>query len=147
MNITLCTQYPGKKGAVIPQETEPDCLWVFGIPQQSRGLTVACHSVTCTDSSSTVRQCLLAQVLLYEVAISPLTGQYGEGTQSNPSAENWVKYLLNMALPTRARPVFPTTSPSHQVASQASYPHLLEGRQNANHKHSLQNEHMDQNCV
>ena len=39
-----------------------------------------------------------------------------EGTQSHPSADNWIKAVLSKALPTRARPVFPTTSPSHQEA-------------------------------
>ena len=29
-----------------------------------------------------------------------------EGTQPHPSTENWIKDLLNMALPTRARPSF-----------------------------------------
>ena len=31
----------------------------------------------------------------------------GEGAQPNPSADDWIKDLLNMALPTRARPSFP----------------------------------------
>ena len=30
-----------------------------------------------------------------------------EGVQLHPSADNWIKTLLNMALPTRARPSFP----------------------------------------
>ena len=30
-----------------------------------------------------------------------------EGTQPYPSAENWIKDLLSMVLPTRARPSFP----------------------------------------
>ena len=39
-----------------------------------------------------------------------------EGVQSHPSVENWIKALLSKALPTRARPSFPITSPSHQEA-------------------------------
>ena len=39
---------------------------------------------------------------------------YREGTQPHPSAENWVKDLLSMALPTRARSCFPPASPSYQ---------------------------------
>ena len=30
-----------------------------------------------------------------------------EGTQLHPSTENWIKYLLSMALPIRTRPNFP----------------------------------------
>ena len=32
---------------------------------------------------------------------------YREGTQPHPSAENWTKDLVSMALPTRTRPSFP----------------------------------------
>ena len=32
---------------------------------------------------------------------------YKEGTQPHPSAENWIKDLLSMALPIRARPGYP----------------------------------------
>ena len=32
-----------------------------------------------------------------------------EGAQPHPSAENWIKELLNMALPTRGRPSFPNS--------------------------------------
>ena len=55
---------------------------------------------------------------------------YREGTQLNLSAENWIKDLLSMTLPTRAQqdPVLPTANPSHQEALQASYPHPSEAR-------------------
>ena len=55
---------------------------------------------------------------------------YREGTQPQPSTENWIKDLLSMTLPTRAQqdPVLPTANPSHQEASQASYPHPSEAR-------------------
>ena len=36
-----------------------------------------------------------------------LRPNYGEGTQPHPSAENWIKDLLSMPLPTRTRPSFP----------------------------------------
>ena len=39
-----------------------------------------------------------------------------EGTQLQPSTENWIKDLLSMALPIRTRPSFPF-SLSHQEAS------------------------------
>ena len=32
-----------------------------------------------------------------------------EGTQLHPSAENWIKDLLSMALPIRTRPSFPVS--------------------------------------
>ena len=35
-----------------------------------------------------------------------LRPNYREGTQPQPSAENWIKDLLSMALPTRARTSF-----------------------------------------
>ena len=41
-----------------------------------------------------------------------------------------------MALPEQD-PVFPTNSPSHQEALQASYPHPSEGRQNENYNHRI----------
>ena len=36
-----------------------------------------------------------------------LKPNYETGTQMHPSAENWIKDLLSMALPARARPSFP----------------------------------------
>ena len=50
---------------------------------------------------------MLAYVLLKEVAITPTIvwpqgRNYREGTQPHPSAENWIKDLLSMALPIRA---------------------------------------------
>ena len=44
-----------------------------------------------------------------------------ERVQSHLSADKWIKALLSKTLPTRARPSFPITSPSHQEA----YPSLL----------------------
>ena len=52
--------------------------------------------------------------LLKEVAIIFITSTIGwpqvnnrEGTQPHPSTENWIKDLLNRALPIRTRPNFP----------------------------------------
>ena len=52
--------------------------------------------------------------LLKEVAIVFITSTIvwpqvnnREGTQPHPSTENWIKDLLNMALPIRTRPSFP----------------------------------------
>ena len=42
-----------------------------------------------------------------------------EGTQPHPSTENWIEDLLNMALPIRTRPSFPSVS----LSQSASYPY------------------------
>ena len=78
-------------------------------------------------------QGVLAWVLSKEFGLRP---NYWEGTQPHPSAENWIKDLLSMALPMRARPRFPTASPSHQEASTASYPYhqRADGIKNHNHR-------------
>ena len=40
------------------------------------------------------------------IAESAMTEQFRVGTQPHPSAENWIKYLLCMALLIRTRPSF-----------------------------------------
>ena len=62
------------------------------------GSIVACHRVRDTDCSSLGRH-----------AGRP---DYMEGTQPHPSAENWIKDLLSMALPTSTRlaKLFPTAN-------------------------------------
>ena len=99
-----------EKGAVTPQETEPDlpvCVGVSGgawvdstgsgqWPQQSweaQGAGVSPFEGGCHYSHYP-----------YQFGLRP---NYMEGTQPHPSAENWIKDLLGMALPTRARPSFP----------------------------------------
>ena len=53
-----------------------------------------------------------------------------EGEQPNPLTENWVKALLSMALPTRARLSFPPKPvPPFRKKEQSSYPHSSETRQ------------------
>ena len=65
-----------------------------------------------------------------------LRPNYREGTQPHSSAENWIKDLLNMALPIRTRPSFPLSQslPSGSF-HKASYPSPSEGRQTENHSH------------
>ena len=58
---------------------------------------------------------MLEQVSLKEVANTAITPTI-VWPQAYPSAENWIKVSPSMALPTRARPCFPTASPSHQEA-------------------------------
>ena len=90
------------------------CLWVFGSLQWRCGPTVAHHEVRGTDCSSLLdvvcwlksfwrRSSLLPLPLPY-FGIRP---NYEVGTQAHPLAENWIKDLLSMALPTRASPSFP----------------------------------------
>ena len=62
--------------------------------------------------------------LLKEVAIIFITStlvwpqvKYREGTQPDPSKENWIKDLLSMAPPLEQDPVSPSVSVSHQEAS------------------------------
>ena len=52
--------------------------------------------------------------------------------QSLSSADNWIKVLLSMALPTRARPSFSHASPSHQEAC-TSFIHRSADRRNKNY--------------
>ena len=98
-----------------PQETELD-LPVSVQESLVDGLTVACQVVRGTDYNSPERPGMLAQVLLKEFAITPISPtiiwlegyrEGGKGTQPQPSAETWIKDLLSMAPPTRARPSFP----------------------------------------
>ena len=65
-----------------------------------------------------------------------------EGTQLYPSTENWIKDLLSMALPIRARPRFP----HRQSLSSRGFP---EDRQNGNHNHrkTNHNDHLDYSLV
>ena len=104
-----------EKGAVTPQETEPD-LPVSVQESLVDGSTVACQVVRGTDYNSPGRPGMLAQVLLKEFAITAISPtiiwlegyrEGGRGTQPQPSAGTWIKDLLSMAPPTRARLNFP----------------------------------------
>ena len=44
-------------------------------------------------------------IVIHSIVWPQVNGR--KGTQFNPSTENWIKDLLSMALPTRARPWFP----------------------------------------
>ena len=79
--------------------------------------------------------------LLKEVAIIFITSTIvwpqvnnREGTEPYPSKENWIKGLLNMALPIRTRPSLPC---SQSLPSGSFHKPLYpsEGRQNENHNH------------
>lgn len=118
---------------------------------------------------------MLALVFL-EVAINPTTepvdsrtgSPWGkkkkktnsEGAQAHPSADNWIKDLQRVALPTRERPIFPTASPPPtRKLAQASYPHHQREKEEARirileppgwksqSQKANQNKHMDQSFV
>ena len=83
-----------------------------------------------------------------------------EGAQAHPSADNWIKDLQRVALPTRERSIFPTASPSPtRKLAQASYPHHQREKEEARiiileppgwkppSQKANQNKHMDQSFV
>ena len=97
----VCTRTQGK-GAVTPRETEPDvqivaCLRIRGTGSSSPG----------RHKSSGRRLPLALPERLQTPGLGHLRPNYREGAQPHPSAENWIKDLLRMALPTRASPSFP----------------------------------------
>ena len=70
-----------------------------------------------TGSGHWVGQCagtqwnLLKEVAIIFITYTSIWSNNREGTQSCPSTENWIKDLLSMALPIRARPSFPLSQP------------------------------------
>ena len=127
----VCTRTQ-KKGAVTPQETDTD--WPVhaceslgearvdsGLPQGQRHWQ---------------QQSWEASISLFEgvpITTLPLPQfglrlTYREGTKPHPSAENWIKDLLSMALTTRTRPSFHQSVPPIRKLAQASYPQPPEGR-------------------
>ena len=80
--------------------------------------------------------------------------------QLYPSTENWIKDLLSMALSTRTRPGFPTTSSSHQEAGTSLLSSSIRGQteevwtitpqppeQKPQSQKANQNDHMDHSLV
>ena len=108
-NKTLCVQGPRERSSDPTRDLSQACLWVFGSLWQRRGLTVACLRVRHTDCS------ILGGVACWPKSLGvvchypqfSLRPNYREGTHPHPSAENFIKDLLRMALPTGARPSFP----------------------------------------
>ena len=97
-----------------PQETEPDMpVSVWESPAElwvNSGLLW----VKSIDYNSPGSRGMLAKFFLKEATITTTTPtivwpqvKLRQGTQLHPSAENWIKNLLSMALPTRTRPSFP----------------------------------------
>ena len=94
-----------EKGAVISQETEPDLPVSVQESPVKAGSAVACHRGQRHWLLQPWNHGMLAQVGLKEVAITAITPII-VWPQAYQSAENWIKGLLSMALPTRARPSF-----------------------------------------
>ena len=111
----VCTRTQ-EKGAVTPQETEPDlpvCAWESvaeawvdsGLLQgQGHWLYQSWEAQHGSWHKSFWRRSPLPPLPLPKFGLRPI---YREGTQPHPSAENWTKDLVSMALPTRTRPSFP----------------------------------------
>ena len=129
----MCTRTQ-EKGAVTPQETDPDLPGSVHI--SSRGVGRRWPDAGLGAVSVAVH----AWDLLKEVAIifitSTIVWAQAKSRVVHPSIENWVKDLLSMALPIRTRPNFPLSQslPSESF-HKASYPSPSEGRQTENHSH------------
>ena len=98
-----------EKGAMTPQETEPDSpvsvqeslaeAWVSGDLLQGPGLWVQ----LCTHGTFGRRSPLSS----LPPPESGLRSNNREGTQPRPLIENWIQDLLSIAPPFRTRPNFP----------------------------------------
>ena len=97
-----------EKGAVTPQETDPDLpLSVQESPAEA-GLALACcrvggteRSRACMGPSEGGRHYLHTSTIVWPQVNSRA------GAQPCPSPENWIKDFLSMAPPIRTRPSFP----------------------------------------
>ena len=113
INKILCAQETRRKEQRPYKRMSQTFLWVFGSFQQRHRSTVGCLVVKGTNSSSPGRHGMMVNfLLLEEVTITPiivlsLRPNYREETQLHPSADNWVKGLLSMALPPKVIPSFP----------------------------------------
>ena len=95
-----------EKGAVTPQETEPN----LPLSVQESLVGVEVDSGLLLGQGHWLQQSWELQI----AGVSPFDGghhyclrpNYRQGTQAHPSAENQIKELLSMALPTRPRPSF-----------------------------------------
>ena len=125
-----------EKGAVTWQETEPD----VSVRVQESPAEVRLNSGRPWGRGTEYNG----------PGISPFEGlplrlprpKYRQETQPHPPLENWIKDLLSMALPIRARPRFP----HRQSLSSRGFP---EDRQNGNHNHrkTNHNDHLDYSLV
>ena len=107
----LFTSGPRRKEQWPRKKLSQTCLWVPWSLQRRCGLTVASRGVralTTTDlGAPECRQKSFWRRLPLPLPEFGLRPDYREGTQPHQSAENWIKDLLGMTLPTGARPSFP----------------------------------------
>ena len=151
---TLCTsglrrkeQWPHKRLS----------LWVSSSLQQRRGSTVACCEVSGTEYNSpgSLGACW-HKSFWRRTAIAAITptivwpqAKLQGGEEFYPSTENWIKDLLSMAPPIRARPDSPTVSPSHQEASTSLLSLSIRGQTEwkPQSQKTNQTDHMDHSLV
>ena len=99
-----------EKGAVTPQETDPDCLWV------SRSLVGQRWPAVWFGALSVAVQVwdIFKEVSIIFITSNIVWPQVNskEGTQLHPSTENWIKDLLSIVLPIRTGPSMPPQSVS-----------------------------------
>ena len=99
-----------EKGAVTPEETDPD----LPVSVQNSLAEAWVDSGLWQGQGHWIQLDLLKEVLYFHYpTIAWFRSNNREGIQPHPSTENWVKDLLNMTLPIRPRPKFPSQSVSH----------------------------------
>ena len=111
---TLCTPELRWKEILPHKRPSQTCLWVSRSLWLRSVSTVTCCGVRNTEYNSPGRCSMLTKSFWRRLLLPPLPlpwsglrPNYREGTQPLPSAENWIKDLLSMASPARARPSFP----------------------------------------
>ena len=140
-NKTLYAQDPGERSSD-PTRDWARLAWVFRSLRWRRGSIVACRRVRDAEYNSPGshrvcwhksfwRRSLLPPLPLPQFGLRP---NYREGTQPHPSRENWIKDLLSLALPIRARQIPSQPVPPIRKLPQASY-YPSEGRQTENYNH------------
>ena len=108
----LCTQWSSfqEKEAVTPQRLSQTCLWVFGSLWRRHGLTVLAAG-SGSPAAVVLRDTVCWNKYFWRMSPLPLPLwpqlRCREEKHPHSSAENWIKDLLRMALPTRATPRFP----------------------------------------
>ena len=114
----LCTLGPRRKEQWPHKRLTQTCPWVSRSLRQRRGSAVACCRGRGTECSSA---CLgpfegVSIIFINSTIVSPQVKQQGRST-APPINGNWIKDLLNMALPMRTRPSFPFSQSPHQETS------------------------------
>ena len=93
--------------SVTPQDTEPDFPVRVQESPVEAWINSGCHGVRGTEYNSPGISTFEGgrNYPVIRIIVWPQTNLQG-GTQHHPSTENWIKDLLSMALPIRARPRF-----------------------------------------